>query len=267
VAIAAGRLDARALTVTGPPELRRLAGSFNAMIDTVVRTLRRQRSFAADASHQLRNPLASLRLAVDNLTGYVEPAGRDLHGDAVAEVEEMGHVVDNMLALTAVEGTTLARTRQPVTPILTDHARRWRQLAADGGMTLAVEVSDGAADTLATYVPADSLASILDELVGNACRLSGGSTVTVTAVSTGSDVVLSVRDNGLGLSEDELARATDRYWRGRPHADAPGTGLGLAICREVVDAWGGRLTLHGADPHGLEVRIMLPGATGNRVRA
>jgi signal transduction histidine kinase len=267
VAIAAGRLDARALPVAGPPELRRLAGSFNMMIDTVVRTIRRQRTFAADASHQLRNPLASLRLAVDNLSAYVEPAGRELHDVAVAEVEEMGHVVDDMLALTAIEGTTLARTRQLVAPILTDHARRWRQLAADGGMTLAVEVPDGAADTLATYVPADSLGSVLDELVGNACRLSGGSTVIVTAVSSGADVVLSVRDNGLGLSAEERARAGDRYWRGQAHADVSGTGLGLAICREVVDAWGGRLSLLGAVPHGLEVRIVLPAAGGEPVRA
>ncbi len=76
----------------------------------------------ADASRQLRNPLASLRLAVDNLSGYVEPAGRDLHDVAVVEVEEMGHVVDDMLALTAVESTTLAgrpsssRRSSPTTP-------------------------------------------------------------------------------------------------------------------------------------------------------
>jgi signal transduction histidine kinase len=260
VAIAAGRLDARALTVAGPPELRRLAGSFNTMIDTVVRTLRRQRTFAADASHQLRNPLASLRLAVDNLSGHIEPGGRALHEVALAEVEEMGHVVDNMLALTAVEGTTLALTRQPVGQILTDHARRWRRLAAAGGMALAVEVPDGPVAQPATYVPADSLGNLLDELVGNACRLSGGSTVVVAVVSAGSDVVVSVRDDGIGMSTDERAIAGDRYWRGQAHAEVPGTGLGLAICREVVDAWGGRLTLHQADPRGLEVRITLPAA-------
>jgi len=259
VAIAAGRLDARALTVTGPPELRRLAGSFNTMVDTVVRTLRRQRSFAADASHQLRNPLASLRLAVDNLADYVQPAGQELHGVAVAEVEEMGHVVDNMLALTAIASTTLVRTRQLVAPILAVHAGRWRQFAADGGMALAVEVPD---DRLATYVPADPLGNLLDELVGNACRLSGGSTVLVRATAEDEEVVLSVRDDGGGLSEAERATAGNRYWRGAAHAAVPGTGLGLAICREVVDGWGGRLTLHEAEPHGLEVRIALPAANG-----
>lgn len=259
VAIAAGRLDARALTVVGPPELRRLASSFNTMIDTVVRTMRRQRSFAADASHQLRNPLASLRLAVDNLSSYVQPAGRDLHEIAVAEVEEMEHVVEDMLALTAVGGTPLTRTAQPVVPTVVEHARRWRQVAADAGMTVTVEIANGVADA-GTYAPADALGSLLDELVGNACRLSGGTSVVVAVARADSDLVLSVRDNGIGLSDDELAKAGSREWRAANQADTPGTGLGLAICAELVDAWGGRLELQAAEPRGLQVVLSLPAA-------
>ncbi|MGH3739654.1 MAG: HAMP domain-containing protein, partial [Micromonosporaceae bacterium] len=75
-ALAAGRLEARAGTLTGPPELRHVAASFNAMADVVTRTLRRQRTFVSDASHQLRNPLASLRLAVENLEAYLTAEGR-----------------------------------------------------------------------------------------------------------------------------------------------------------------------------------------------
>ncbi|HEU4423187.1 MAG TPA: HAMP domain-containing sensor histidine kinase [Pilimelia sp.] len=255
VAIAAGRLDARAATVTGPPELRRLAGSFNTMIDTVARTLRRQRTFVADASHQLRNPLASLRLAVDNLTGYVAPAGRELHAVAQAEVEEMGAVVDALLSLTVVEGTALAPTAQPVLPLVDDRLARWRQVAEAAGMTLVVEMPQ---DGIATYAPAEALGSLLDELVGNACRLSGGSTVTVTVARQGTEVVLSVRDDGVGLSDDERGKAGSRFWRGPAHAEVPGTGLGLAICRELVADWGGRLTLHHVDPRGLDARITLP---------
>lgn len=252
LAMAAGRLDARAVTVAGPPELRRLAGSFNTMVDTVGRTLKRQRTFVADASHQLRNPLASLRLAVDNLAGYVEPSGRELHAVAQAEVEEMGAVVDALLALTAVEGTGLAATPQPISSIVDSHRPRWEQMAAAAGMAAVVKVEDG----LATYAPAEALGSLLDELVGNACRLSGGSTVTVSASLDGPDVVLSVCDDGVGLSEGDRGKAADRFWRGKE--EVPGTGLGLAICRELVAAWGGRLTLHEAKPRGLDARITLP---------
>ena len=256
VAIAAGRLDARAVTVTGPPELRRLAGSFNTMVDTVARTLRRQRTFVADASHQLRNPLASLRLAVDNLGGYVEPSGRDLHAVALTEAEEMGRVVDGLLALTAVEGAALGTRPQPLAPLIAERAGRWEQQAAAAGMGLSTRVPP----ELATFAPADVLGTLLDELVHNACRLSGGTAVEVEATAGGDEVVVSVRDDGVGLSAGERAHATDRFWRGRAREPVPGTGLGLAICRELAEAWGGGLTLHEAVPRGLEVRLTLKAA-------
>jgi len=258
--IAAGRLDARAATVTGPPELRRLATSFNTMVDTVTRTLRRQRTFVADASHQLRNPLASLSLAVDNLGAYVDAEGRELHEVAAAEVAEMGRIVDALLELTEVEGARLAADPEPVAAVFAEHRARWRATAAAAGLTITV----GESGDLATYAPAAALGSLLDELVGNAVRLSGGTEVTVTATADGPDAVLAVSDDGTGLSEQERSSAGDRFWRGPAHQNIPGTGLGLAICQEVVAAWGGRLTLHPVRPHGLQVRITLPSAFSDK---
>ncbi len=260
VAIAAGRIDARAVTVSGPLELRRLVGSFNTMIETVARTLGRQRTFVADASHQLRNPLASLHLAVDNLSEHLRPSGRELHEIAQTEVAEMGHVVDHLLALTLIEGAALATAPQPVTGMFESRGTRWQRVAEAAGMKLVVDIPDRPPDGLATYAPADALGNLLDELIGNACRLSGATTVRVTAVRSGTEVTVSVSDDGMGLADDELVMASERFWRGRAHADVPGTGLGLAICRELVAAWGGRLTLCPAHPTGLEARICLPAA-------
>src|SRR5438067_147279 len=76
---AAGALDARVTADLGPPELRRLARSFNEMADNVADSLDRQRAFVAQASHQLRNPLTSLRIRMDNLAEYVAPAGLAEH--------------------------------------------------------------------------------------------------------------------------------------------------------------------------------------------
>jgi signal transduction histidine kinase len=277
-AVAAGRLDARAVTEAGPPELRRLATSFNVMVDIVGRTLRRQRTFVADASHQLRNPLASLRLAVENLGLYVTPAGQALHTDALTEVADMGRVVDALLALTEVEGAAPATTPQPLAPTFAGHGERWRQVARSAGMALTLPSPQRLAG-LATYAPAEALASLLDELVGNAARLSGGTTVTIDA-SLGDEVlvsanfrlrtlelVLTVRDDGAGLSAEDLAKATNRFWRGRAQQNVAGTGLGLAICRELVEGWTGRLTLHPVDPHGLAVRVTLPAAAPDSVPA
>jgi signal transduction histidine kinase len=262
VAIAAGRLDARAAALAGPPELRRLATSFNTMAGVVARTLRRQRTFVSDASHQLRNPLTSLRLAVDNLGRYVTEEGRELHGVALAETEEMGRVVEAMLALTRIDGAVLADTPEPVQAVVAERTPRWRQAAAKAGLTLTVDVpgSDGPDREPCTRAPRDALGTVLDELVGNAVRLSGGTTVTVAVDSTDAEVVVSVRDDGAGLSAEDRASAGDRFWRGRAHQNIPGTGLGLAICRELADAWGGGLSLHEVRPHGLEARLILPAA-------
>jgi signal transduction histidine kinase len=228
------------------------------MIDTVTRTLQRQHTFVADASHQLRNPLASLHLAVDNLEEHVRPSGRELFTIAQAEVGEMGTVVDHLLALTVIEGASLAATPQRLTPMVEDRVSRWQVIAAGAGMTLVVDTPGRSADDLATRAPTEALGNLLDELVANACRLSGGTRLTVRLARGVTDVVLSVSDDGVGLSDDELAKAGERFWRGRAHAHVPGTGLGLAICRELVAAWGGRLSLHKVRPTGLEARISLP---------
>ena len=154
------------------------------------------------------------------------------------------------------EGTAPATVPQPLAPLVVERAPRWTALAQPAGMTLTTRVPPD----LATYAPPDALGSLLDELVGNACRLSGGTRVEVTATADGPDAVVSVRDDGVGLSADERAHAGDRFWRGRRAEEVSGTGLGLAICRELAEAWGGRLTLSPAEGGGLVVDLTLPAA-------
>ncbi len=252
-AIGAGRLEARAQGLRGPPELRRMVSSFNDMADVVVRTLRRQRTFVSDASHQLRNPLLSLRLAVDNLEPYVGPEGREIHDDAVHEAEEMGRILDSLLTLTRVESAATPAAPLLVSAVVADHTPAWRARLEQAGMTLALDVPP---DVWA-LAPGDGLGHVLDELVGNAARLSAGTVLTVTAQTDEHTVDLHVRDDGTGLDAAEREQAVERFWRGRKQQNVAGTGLGLAICREVVEAAGGQLDLLAAEPTGLDVRIRL----------
>jgi signal transduction histidine kinase len=247
-AVAAGNLEVRADEVGGPPELRRLARSFNTMVDVVGRALNRQKAFVADASHQLRNPLASLRLAVDNLAPHVESElGREAHQIAVDEAEEMGRVLDTLLAATRLDS---ARTTEPVEidQLLATHRAAWQALASKGGVELKIDVPAG----LTMQEPPGGLGSVLDELVSNAIRLSNATEVRIT----GEPGELHVIDNGDGLSGDEREHALQRFWRATKHQNIPGTGLGLAICAELIESAGGTLTLHDADP-GLDVKVSL----------
>jgi signal transduction histidine kinase len=250
-ALAGGQLDARADELGGPPELRRLATSFNVMVDVVGRALRRQRAFVSDASHQLRNPLASLRLAVDNLAPHVtDDAGREAQRIAVDEAEEMGRVLDTLLAATRLDSASAAEPVE-VDSLLATHVPGWRALAGD--MRLDIAVPPG----LRALEPPGGLGSVLDELVGNAIRLSGGTRVRVWGRTADGRVELHVTDDGAGLTDQERADAVRRFWRAPRHQNIAGTGLGLAICAELIGSAGGELELLPAEPHGLDAVVRL----------
>jgi signal transduction histidine kinase len=262
--LAAGNLESRAGLRAGPPELRRLATSFDRMADVVTATLQRQQQFVGDASHQLRNPLTSLRLAVENLRAAL-PAGmapeaaadaRQELDEAVVEVEAMSRLLDGLLALTRLgQGTSEV---EAVDEVLASAVPAWESRCAAAGMRLRVDAADG----LRTASPPGGVRHLLDELVDNAVRLSGGTTVEVTAhpgvsLDGGAGVVLGVRDDGRGLDADQRARAMRRFWRAPEQQNVTGSGLGLAIVAELAASAGGRLTLHDAAP-GLRADLTLP---------
>jgi signal transduction histidine kinase len=237
-AIAGGLVDTHVDDVSGPPELRRLSTSFNTMVDVVNTAMRRQRDFVADASHQLRNPLASLRLAVDNLEPHLpgDEFASEAHQIAVEEAQEMGNVLDALLAATRLDA---AAGTVDLALLVSVHLPKWQAL----GVAVETDVPEG------QRVPV-SYGSVLDELVANAARLSGGTTVRVSFV----DGELHVADNGSGLSSADRALALGRFWRSPKHQNVSGTGLGLAICADLVAAAGGTLRLDDAAP-GLDVVI------------
>ncbi|GAA2208472.1 HAMP domain-containing sensor histidine kinase [Nonomuraea monospora] len=270
--ISQGDLTIRADAEAGPVELRRLAGSFNTMMDAVENAVQRQRAFVSDASHQLRNPLTSLRLAVETLEPHLAGGGRQVYEVAVDEVKAMQRLLNSLQASARMESI---RTTSPVDldAVLATRVDRWRALTATAGQTLAVQVPPG----LRVLEPTGGLGSILDELVSNALRLSEARVVEVSArVAAGSGVtadsrvgadgvvVIAVRDDGQGLDEAERAQALRRFWRSPRHQNVPGTGLGLAICADLVGAAGGELRLEEGLPrpdgsgHGFAAVVALP---------
>jgi signal transduction histidine kinase len=256
-AVASGDLDVRVDAEQGPPELRRLTESFNTMVDVVRRALERQRSFVSDASHQLRNPLASLRLSVENLAPYLSSEeAREAHAVAVDETTAMHRMLNSLLAATRLESVT-GTEAVDVPELLETRVERWRALGGARGITVTVHVPEG----LRVCAPAGGLGSILDELVSNALRLSGGTRVEVRA-EAGDPARISVLDDGEGLPEEERGPALDRFWRSPRQQNTEGTGMGLAIVSDLVREAGGTLELGeglpgGARP-GLGVVIGLP---------
>ncbi|MEV4062212.1 sensor histidine kinase [Nonomuraea dietziae] len=176
--ISQGDLTTRADAEAGPVELRRLAGSFNTMMDAVENAVQRQRAFVSDASHQLRNPLTSLRLAVESLEPHLraDGDGRQVYDVAVDELRAMQRMLNSLQASARMESI---RTASPVDldAVLATRVDRWRALTATAGQTLRVDVPPG----LRLLEPSGGLGSILDELISNALRLSNAKVVEVTA--------------------------------------------------------------------------------------
>ncbi|NYH53066.1 signal transduction histidine kinase [Nocardiopsis arvandica] len=237
-AVASGDLDVQVDAERGPPELRRLTESFNTMVDVVRRSLERQRSFVSEASHQLRNPLASLRLAVENLAPHLTTEeAREAHAVAVDETTAMHRMLNSLLAATRLESVTGTEAVE-VAELLDTRTERWRALGTARGISVSADVPEG----VRVQAPAGGLGSILDELVSNALRLSGGTRVEVR-VRAGDPVRISVLDDGEGLAEEELGTALNRFWRSARHQNTEGTGMGLAIVADLVRGAGGELAL------------------------
>ncbi|SDQ36313.1 sensor histidine kinase KdpD [Quadrisphaera sp. DSM 44207] len=259
--VAAGDARVRVDARRGPPEVRRLAESFNRMVAVVETTLRHQRAFVADASHQLRNPLASLRLSVDNLLPHLRSDdARADHAEAVQDAEAMGRLLESLLAATRLGGLQAGAPTPLGGPdgLLATRRDAWRARApAAAGVVVEVAVPS---EPLPVPAHPDALGAVVDELVDNARRLSGGTRVRVSAEREGAPdrVVLRVVDDGRGLPPEQRERAAQRFWRAPEHQNVPGTGLGLAIAAEVAEGCGGSLALHDAPGGGLDVRLVLP---------
>jgi signal transduction histidine kinase len=252
--LAAGDLDARAPVPAGPPELRRLAVSFNTSSARLAELLQAQRSFTSDASHQLRTPLTALRLRLEGLEA-AHPGDPGVAA-ALAEVRRLSRLVEELLALSRVEGARPHPVATDLGACVRERAELWEPLAADQGVTLRAEVRPG---TPRAWAVPGAPEQVLDNLLANALTVAPeASSVDLTAGPAGGDVVVTVADRGPGLDGAQRTQAFERFWRGPAAKGEGGSGLGLPIARQLVAASGGRLSLEARDGGGLVAVARFP---------
>lgn len=253
-ALAAGRWSDRVLEQTGPPELRRLTASFHRMADQVATLVERQRSFVSYASHQLRTPLATLQLWVDNLAPSVSAAGAQDYRMVAAEIERMGAMCDALLTYARAEAIADEVSDVDAAEVADARVAVWAQAAGQAGVRLE---RTGAAGAPVRAAP-QALDQALDALLSNAVKYAGrGARVVVRVDGHADRVEIHVIDDGPGITAAELAFLTEPFWRSTSHQHLDGSGLGMAVADALVSASGGGLELRQADPHGLHARIWL----------
>ncbi|PAZ13880.1 two-component sensor histidine kinase [Streptomyces sp. SA15] len=254
-----GDLTARS-AVTGPTETQTLARTLNQAGERLDTLIASQRIFVADASHQLRTPLTALRLSLDNIAdGVDDEFVREDVEQATAEVVRMSRLVNGLLVLARAEAKVTAAEPLPLRDIVDERLAVWRPAADERGVTIALRGSID--DRPLVMTSPGHLDQVLDNVLSNALEVSpDGGTITVRVESRGDEVVLSVLDEGPGMSDAEKSRAFDRFWRGQGLTGRSGSGLGLAVVKQLVTDDGGTVTLGDAHGGGLKVTITLRAA-------
>jgi two-component system OmpR family sensor kinase len=264
-AITAGERHTRVTVTNARTEAGHLGRAFNVMLDEHQAVEDRLRRFIADASHELRTPVASIRGFADlhRQGGLDSP---DALADAMrrigGESARMADLVDDLLLLARLdEGRPLAREPVDLAVILHD-------AALDVSVTHPSRVVDlDVTEPLVVIGDDARLRQVVTNLVHNALRHAGpDARITLRGHPRGQVCVVEVHDDGVGLDADGAAHAFDRFWRA-DHARArsgAGAGLGLSIVRAIVDAHGGRVALESAPGAGTTVRLGLPAAPQGR---
>lgn len=258
-----GDLTART-PVTGPHETQTLARTLNQAGERLDTLIASQRIFVADASHQLRTPLTALRLSLDNIAdGVDDDFLREDVEQATAEVVRMSRLVNGLLVLARAEAKVTAAEPLSLREVVEERLAVWRPAADERGVHIALRGSaDGRPFVLASPGHLDQ---VLDNVLSNALEVSpDGTTITVRTETQGDEVVLSLLDEGPGMSDAEKSRAFDRFWRGQGLTGRSGSGLGLAVVRQLVTDDGGTVALRDAPGGGLCVEIRLRAAAGHR---
>ncbi|WP_203781409.1 sensor histidine kinase [Paractinoplanes rishiriensis] len=233
-------------------EIYRLAVTLNGMLHRLDAARARQRAFVADAAHELRSPLTTMRTELE--VAQRLPAGSTdwpaLSADLLADVERLSRLVDDLLLLARSDdgGPAMPRLADiDLDALVADVVSRYPDIGYERPDT----------PVTATVEP-DAIGRVVANLIDNACR-HARSRVRVEVADEGTHRLITVTDDGPGIPEADRERVFDRFTRldDARARDAGGSGLGLAIVRELVRRHGGTITLGDANP-GLRVDVRLP---------
>ncbi|HEX5802586.1 MAG TPA: ATP-binding protein [Azospira sp.] len=240
---------------TAPLEAQPLVKALNRLLGRLDAALDNERRFTADAAHELRTPLAALKVQAQVALATRDPEQqRHALAQVIAGADRTTRLVEQLLRLARLD--PLVRLPDPQAVDLAELARFAVDDARRGGIgetrTLALAVAD---QPIPVSGDRDLLAAALRNLLDNALRYTPeGGTVTVGAAIEHGEALLAVTDNGPGVAAEDLPRLVERFYRGRD-TTAEGSGLGLAIVRRIAELHGARLEVENREGGGFAARL------------
>jgi len=222
-----------------------------------------RREFVANVSHELRTPLSILRGYIEVLLDEPETSREELA--RILPIMErhskrLQRLVDDLLSLAQLESSraTLELSVVPVDELFNNLIRDWKEKLAAKNLKVIVDLTP---EALTLHADGTRLEEVLYNLLDNAVKFSReNGEIYLRATRLGSDMVLSVSDNGLGIGKEHLSRIFERFYRADKarSRELGGTGLGLAIVKHIAQLHGGRVEAESELGRGTSIRVVLP---------
>ena len=261
-----GAYNQRAV-LSGHDEYTQIAGEFNDLVDRLQETENARRRFVSDASHELKTPLAAIRLLTDSILQNENIDGatvREFVSDIGQEAERLSRITEDLLRLTRLDsGVAETPERVEISPVLERVVKMLRPVADEKDVSIVTVCSDGAA---AAATPGE-IHQILYNLMENAVKYNRRGGFVRVSVDMGEETsTITVEDNGIGIPDEDLDHVFERFYRvdkARSRA-AGGTGLGLSIVRDTVRRRGGSIQANHRAGGGTIFTIEMPLAEEER---
>ncbi len=261
-----GDLSARVQVHTSG-ELRQLADSYNAMAEKIENFDRSRSQFVQNASHELKTPLATMKILLENLI-YQPDMPPELRAEFMQdmnhEIDRLSGIITDLLTLTQMDSqeTSIKRELLDFSALCEETVHALRPAAEKASLHLDVRFVHG----VTLLGDASKLGQAVYNLIDNAVKYTPeGGRITVTLDTDGHEAVLQVGDTGIGIPEEDVNHIFDRFYRvdkARSRATG-GTGLGLSIVRQMVQLHGGDITVESTPGEGSLFTVKLPVRKGD----
>ena len=247
--------------------LAALAVDNSRLLDVVRTGLRAREEIVGVVSHDLRNPVAAVKMLSRSLLGEGDgnagsQSARENLSLIVEAAEQMDGLIRDLLDVNRLDAGKLviAPDFMDVTSLITESLKTLKPLVADKQISLDVRIDDGLP---AVYADNDRTQQVISNLVGNAIKFTpANGKIVVAAHAEDGDVVIAVSDTGSGIAESDLPNVFDRHWQST-RTNRQGAGLGLAIAKGIVEGHGGRIWLESKPGAGTTVQFSIPTSPGS----
>lgn len=237
------------------PAVRPVVTSFNRMAGRLESAEEQRRQLLGDLGHELRTPLTVIRGEIEAMLDGVHQADPDHLGLLLDEVQVMERLLEDLRTLSLAEAGTLALHPEPtdIADLVGDVGESHRRLAAARDVAVSVKAPSFLPEVMVDPV---RIREVIANLIVNSLRaMPEGGTLELAVSEEAGSVLITVRDTGIGLPADEVARAFERFHKG---STSSGSGLGLTISRDLVEAHSGSIAMDSEPGVGTVVSVRIP---------